>query len=227
LQVGACLLGVLSGFVPGISFTGRFWGLGLAQGSFGFDRPEDAPVRVIQAQPGSPAYRAGFRVGDEIQKPRTIDDVRDAECRMKQGMKQAFTVRRGEQVLEIESIGFAPNLAAVWYAHLWYPIAGMLFLSIGIFAFATEPLEPAPLCRSVPLTVAGLAIAVGFGLDLAEGSVFLRWRVYQRWPMGTGDEWYFQQGLIGMAAGVLLAILAAAEIRQRLARPSSPAASLP
>jgi hypothetical protein len=218
LQIAACLLGIAAGFVPGISFTGRFWGLGLAQGSFGFDRPEDAPVRVIQAESGSPAFRAGFRVGDEIQKPRTINDVRDAESRMKPGAKQAFAVRRGDQVLAIESDGVAPELAAVWYAGLWYPIAGILFLCIGVLVFATEPMEPTPMWRSIPLTAAGLGIAVGFGLAIAFGSVFSRWRVYQRWPMGTGREWYFQQGVVGIAAGVLLAVLAAAEIRQRLKR---------
>ncbi len=172
LQIFACLLGLAAGFVPGISFTGRFWGLGLAQDLSSFGHPEDAPVRVIDVQPGSPAYRSGFRVGDEIHKPPTIDDVRDAEIRMNQGEKLAFTVRRGEQVLAIESDGFPPQLAAVWYADPWHPIAGIIFLCIGVFVFATEPLEPAPLWRSIPLTVAGLGIAVGFGAAIALGSVF-------------------------------------------------------
>jgi hypothetical protein len=226
LQVVVCLIGLGAGFVPGISFTGRFWGLSLSQGSFGPDLPEDASVRVIDVERGSPADRAGFRVGDAIKNPRTIDDVRKAEGRMKRGAKQVFHVRRDEHELVIESNGFAPDLAAVWYAHPWYPIAGMLFLCIGVFAFATEPSQPAPLWRSIPLIVAGLGIAVGFGLALLGGSVFSRWRIYQVWPMGTGEEWDFRQGLIGMTAGAALATLAAAEVRQRLSKALPPAASL-
>jgi hypothetical protein len=61
-----------------------------------------------------------------------------------------------------------------------------------------------------------LGIAIGFGVALGGGSVFSRWRIYQRWPMGTGNEWYFQQGLFGILASVLLAVLAAAQIRKRL-----------
>jgi hypothetical protein len=42
--------------------------------------------------------------------------------------------------------------------------------------------------------------------------------------MGAGKEWYLSQGLIGIAAGASLAALAAAEVRQRLAKVSPPAA---
>ena len=70
--------------------------------------------------------------------------------------------------------------------------------------------------KSVIVSLAGFAIAIGFGVALASGSVFSRFRVYQRWPMGVGDEWDLHQGLIGVVAGVLLSCFASAEIRQRL-----------
>jgi hypothetical protein len=216
LQIVACALGLVAGFVPGISFTGRFWGLGLVQGGFGFERTQDAPLRVTQVEAGSPAYRAGFQTGDEIQTPRTIDAMREAQNRINQGNREAFLVRRGKDLVAIDTDGAPPELAAVWYADLWYPIAGTLFLCIGVLVFATAPLAPPPLWRSVPLTVAGLGFAIGFGVAIGGGSLFSRWRIYQRWPMGTGNEWYFQQGLIGILAGILLAVLAAAQIRKRL-----------
>jgi hypothetical protein len=187
---------------------------------------EDRRVRVTEVQPGSPAARAGFRAGDIIQKPETFDAVRAALAAVERGEKQTFSIKRGETEVALEPTRPDQEIAAVWYAHLWYPIAGALFLYIGILVFATSPLTPVPLWRAILVTVAGVAIAGGFGLDLVRGTLFSRFRIYQRWPMGTGDEWYFQQGFVGIAAGILLAMFAAAEIRQRfLVRPSAPVES--
>jgi hypothetical protein len=217
-QLGACLLGVLAGFVPGVSFTGPSTGMYGQSGGL-FIPADDRRVRVTEVQPGSPADRAGFRVGDIIQKPGDFDGVRAALAAVQRGEKQIFTIKRGETELALEPTRSDPDIAAIWFAHEWYPIAGALFLSIGIFVFATGRLVPAPLWRSILVTVAGVGIAAGFGLDLLCGTPFSRFRIYQVWPMGTGGEWYFQQGLIGMVAGVLLAMFAAAEIRQRLGSP--------
>jgi hypothetical protein len=221
LQLLACVLGILAGFVPGISFTGMFTGMDYMSGGLAF-AADDRRVRVTKVEHGSPADRAGFRAGDIIQTPESIEAVRAALDAVQTGEKKAFTVKRGEAELVIEGVRTKPELAAIWYAHLWYPIAGGLFLCLGILVFATSPLVPSPLWRSILVTVAGLGIAAGFGVDLVRGTVFSRFRIYQRWPMGAGEEWYFQQGLIGIAAGVLLTTFAAAEVRQRLARPLPP-----
>jgi hypothetical protein len=109
-----------------------------------------------------------------------------------------------------------PQLAAIWYADLWYPIAGAVFLALGLFVFATVPLAPAPLWRSIPLAILGLGLAVGFGTALAGASIFTRFLLWQRWPIGSGKEWYFGQGFVGIAAGLLLAVFAVVEVRQRL-----------
>jgi hypothetical protein len=55
----------------------------------------------------------------------------------------------------------------VWYADLWYSIAGVLFAAMAVLLFATGPLAPAPYWRSIPLTVAGFGIALGFGIQAA------------------------------------------------------------
>jgi hypothetical protein len=222
LQIIACSIGLLAGLVPGVSWTGMFTGMDYMSGGF-IVAADDQRVRVTRVEDGSPAARAGFRAGDIIQIPASIGDVRAALDAVQNGEKRSFTVKRGEAELMIEAARSKPELAAIWYPHAWYPIAGALFLCIGILVFATSPLVPAPLWRSIPLIVIGLGIATGFGVELFLGTVFSRLRVYQRWPMGTGDEWHFHQGLIGISAGVLLAIFAAAEVRLRLAMSQSPA----
>jgi CysZ protein len=209
-QLLACALGMVAGFVPGVSFTSNYWSL------FHFYMFE--VFRVTEVLPGSPPARDGFRSGDVIVDPKTLEDVKAALDAVQRGEARRFTVRRGEDEVVIEATPTKPELAAIWYANPWYPIAGGLFLGIGILVFATAPVAPAPWWRSGLVIVAGLGIAVGFAVEMACGSVFARFRVYQRWPMGVGDEWYAQQGWIGVAAGVLLACFAAAEIRRRLAR---------
>jgi hypothetical protein len=240
LQLFACVLGMLAGFVPGISFTELSSGMTYWSGNVG-PAGDDRRARVLDVAEGSPAHRAGFRTGDIIHKPATHEGVTAALKAVQRGENQTLTIKRGvgprlaeylpallpavgpETALVIEAARPTPELAAVWYAHLWYPIAGALFLCLGILVFATGPLVPAPLWRSILVAIAGLGIAAGFGLDFLRGSsIFSRVRIYEKYPleiMGNGDEWYFQQGLIGMPAGILLAMLAAAEIRQRLAKP--------
>jgi hypothetical protein len=222
-QLGTCVLGAAAGFVPGVSWTGRFSGMDYMSGGFVVPA-DDARVRVTRVVPGSPADRAEFRTGDVIQNPANIDGFRGAEEALRRGERRQFVIRRGEEEVVIQAGPAPPELAAVWYADLWYPVAGAVFSCIGLLVFATGPLAPAPWWRTVPVAVAGVGLAVGFAAAMARGSVFSRFRIYQRWPMGGGDEWYFQQGALGLAAGALLAVFAAAEIRARLAGPAGPAA---
>lgn len=216
-QLVACLLGILAGFVPGVSFTGQFYGLSYVSGGWGASA-DGKGVRVTDVQADSPVFKAGFRSGDLIRTPATFDEVEATLAGVDRGEKHAFTVQRGETELMIEAARPEPELAAVWYADIWYPVAGGIFLVLGVLVFATAPLTPPPWWRSVPLVFAGLGMATGFVVQMATGSVFARLRIYQRWPMGVGDEWSLPQGLIGIAAGVLLMLFAAAEIRHRLAQ---------
>ncbi|MBS0266883.1 MAG: PDZ domain-containing protein, partial [Planctomycetes bacterium] len=173
-------------------------------------------ARVTGVQPDSPAARAGFRQGDVIDSPPTFGECDVALEAVRRGETRRFMVRRGADTVEIEAARTKPELAAIWYAGVWYPIAGALFCGMGLLVFATAPIVPAPWTRSVIVMLAGFSIAVGFGVALASGSVFTRFRVYQRWPMGVGDEWSLSQGWIGVVAGLLLSWFAAAELRQRL-----------
>lgn len=214
LQLVACAIGMVAGFVPGVSFTGRFYGLDFMSG--GFVEPDDQRVRVTGVQPESPASRTGFREGDIIDSPRTFDEFSIALKAINQGESQRFTVRRGQDNLVIEAIPTDSELAAIWYADAWYPVAGAITLAIAILVFATAPIVPAPWWRSIIVILAGFSMAVGFGIALALDSIFSRFIVYQRWPMGVGDEWYIYQGFLGIFSGLMLSWLAAAEVRQRL-----------
>jgi len=206
---------MVAGFVPGASFTGQFYGLDFMSGSL--MEPDDGQrARVVGVQPDSPAARAGFRKGDIIDSPRTFDAFEVALEAVQRGEMRRFTVRRGTDKLVIEAARTEPELAAIWYSSAWFPIAGAFFFGIAVLLFATAPIVPTPWSRSIIMIIAGFLIAVGFGVALATDSVFSRLRVYQRWPMGVGDEWYLYQGLIGLVAGVLLSCFASVEVRQRL-----------
>jgi len=129
-----------------------------------------------------------------------------------------FRIKRGEAELTIQGVRPKPELVSVWYASAWDLVAGGLFLGLGLLLFATAPLARPPLWRSILVMIAGFGMAVGFALEkiLGWGTTFRRFPVYWRWQIATGDEWYFQQSLIGIAAGLLLAILGAIEIRKHL-----------
>src|ERR1043166_6050072 len=101
-QIVACLLGLVAGFVPGISFTGPFWGLDFTGGGF-LALADDHRARVIGVESGSPAARAGFRVGDLILTPENFEGVSEALDEAKQGKTRAFKVERGEQEVTIET----------------------------------------------------------------------------------------------------------------------------
>jgi hypothetical protein len=163
LQIAACGLGMLAGFVPGISFTGLFTGMDYMSGGFAV-AAGDERVRVTGVEQGSSAERAGFRAGDIIKTPETFDAERAAVDAVNKGETRVFNVKRGETEVKIEPARTKPEIAAIWYAHLWYPIAGALFLCLGILLFATETLDPVPMWRSITAIVVGLGIAAGFGL---------------------------------------------------------------
>jgi len=218
----ACVLGMLVAFTPGISFTDLFTGMDyLSINGFVFFGPTDPRVRVTSVKSGSPAWRAGFQKDDLFLSPTNFGAVQAAATAVQQGDKQVFRIKRGEAELTIQGVRPNPELVSVWYASAWDLVAGGLFLGLGLLLFATAPLARPPLWRSILVMIAGFGMAAGFALEkiLGWGTTFRRFPVYWRWQIATGDEWYFQQSLIGIAAGLLLAILGAIEIRKHLAPP--------
>lgn len=213
IQLLACLLGVVAGLVPGLSFTAPFQGLYLMQMSAVGESA--GPLRVNNVEPDSAAARAGFRAGDEILGAGSFDEVQSAFQAMRPGERHTFQVRNASTTRSVEAVGLAPELAAVWYRSLWHPMAGGLFLALGLLVFATAPVDPPPLWRSIAVGIAGFSLAVGFAVSWATESVFSRVRVWQRFAMGDGAEWYFGQSLLGLGAGLMLALLAALEARRR------------
>jgi hypothetical protein len=214
LQLLACLPGVVAGLVPGLSFTAPFQGLYLAQVSV---VGEDAgPLRVSDVDPDSAAARAGFRAGDEILGAGNFDEANAAFNAIQPGERRVFQVQNASESRSVEAVGLTPELAAVWYRTLWHPIAGGLFLALGLLVFATAPLEPPPLWRSIAVGIAGFGLAVGFAIGWVTETVFSRLVLWQRFAMGNGEDWYFGQSLLGLGAGLTLAVLAALETRRRL-----------
>jgi predicted Ser/Thr protein kinase len=230
LLVWACVLGACAGLVPGISFTGSYWGLKLVY----FQIP-GYPLTVTGVEGGSPAEQTGFMFGDVF---KSMDGATNLHPSSHQagtvvGEKHTYKVERAGKEVVLNSISTTPQLAAIWFEDISCPIDAALFICIGIVVFATAPLTPPPLWRSISVTIAGLVIAVGLAIATGAATFSDRVAIYQRWAwLDTGQEWYFQQGLIAIAAAVLVTILGAVEIRQRLRKPpqqdaKAPAASTP
>jgi predicted Ser/Thr protein kinase/ribosomal protein L7/L12 len=216
----ACVVGAFSGFAPEWSYTTRYWGLWVDDGP-------NASVQVLKVASGSPAERTGFTVDDVMKEPASYASLSQAFDRVRKGDKRTFTVRRGGQEVRLDASAGPNQVAVVWYANRWYPIAGALFICVGIIVFATAPVAPPPLWRSISVAIAGLGIAIGFAVAVAGDGVFPRFAVYERWIfVPTRNEWCGLQGLIGMTAAVLVTILGATEIRQRLRKPPEPAGSV-
>ena len=214
LWVLAVVVGVFTGFAPEWAYTTRYWGV------WATDDP-NAPAQVTTVASDSPAEQTGFRVGDIVKEPTNYASFSKSWDRVKEGEKQTFTVRRGAQDVVLEAAAAPNQIAVVWYANLWYPIAGASFILVGILVFATAGVSPPPLWRSIFVAIAGLGIAIGFAIAVAGDGVFPRFAVFERWIfVPTKNDWCGLQGLFGMAAAVLVAVLGAAEIRQRLRKPT-------
>ncbi|HUD47554.1 MAG TPA: hypothetical protein VMR33_12030, partial [Candidatus Baltobacteraceae bacterium] len=208
-----CVVGVFTGFAPDWAYTTRYWGVWASDDA-------TAPAQVLKVAADSPAEQSGFRVGDVVKEPATFASFSQKWDRVKQGENEKFTVQRGGKDVTIKASAGENQIAVVWYANLWYPVAGALFIFVGIIVFATGPVVPPPLWRSILVAIAGLGIAVGFAVAVAGDSVFPRFPVYERWIfVPTRNQWCGLQGLFGMAAAVAVTILGAAEIRQRVRKP--------
>jgi predicted Ser/Thr protein kinase len=224
LLVLACLLGACAGLAPGISFTGSYWGLRLLY----FQTP-DSPITVNGVVSGSPAEQTGFLLFDELKSVdgATNFHVNSHQAEILPGKTQTYEVQRGANVVKLHAVAATPQLAAFWYEDITCPIAGALLLCLGVMVFATGTRVPPPLWRSISVAIAGLVIAVGLGWAIGAATFADRVAIYQRWDwLDTGKDYYFQQGLIGVTAAILVAIFGAVQIRQRLAKAPMPGGSL-
>jgi serine/threonine protein kinase len=225
ILVLACLLGACAGLVPGgISYTGSDWG-----SKFFYWNVPDSPMTVTDVESGSPAEKTGFLVGDVLKSKDGATNIHPSshQAGYVVGEKHTYTVERAGKEVMLTSIATPPQVAVIWYEDITCPINGALFLCLGIVVFATGSLVPPPLWRSISVTIAGLVIAIGWGWATAAAGFADRVAIYQRWAwLDTAWDYWLPEGLIGLAAAVLVAFLGAVQIRQRLMRPPAPAGSV-
>ena len=67
------------------------------------------------------------------------------------------------------------------------------------------------------MALTGIGTAIGFVMALHGDNVFSSYGIWSSGPVAfnVGEDWTFHQGFIGIAAGVFLIALAAAEVRYR------------
>ena len=211
LQLFACFLGLIAGLLPNFSQAVPFWG-------FSHAIADNEPLIVSEVASGSPADQAGLRRGDSFQGDYFV--VKKRLNSLEAGEKQMFAVNRDGRQIQVELIGGPPDLIGIWYADIGYPIAGAVFLCIGLLIFATASLKPIPLWRPMLTAAIGLGTAIGFFLALHGDTIYSSFSLLRS---GTApylaSTTTFHQGFLGIAAGVFLLMLAAAEVRHRILNP--------
>jgi hypothetical protein len=235
-QIAACVLGVIAGLVPGISFTSSFWGLQIrtidvlpaevrekferrefVQGNFA-NAKRGPSIEVSEVEPHSAAERSGFRNLDSILDPPDGPAIEAAIEDVRNGLPREFKLHRwnDEKPVRIRLQRADPELAAVWYRNPSAPIAAVIFVAVGLLLFATDPITPNPLWRSILVVIVGLGIVFGSLFAAANADLLRPMHFYNRWPTENVCGWFFWQTVIVMGAGLSLVILAEIEIRRRL-----------
>src|SRR5689334_15862953 len=142
LQLLASIVGLFASLFPSVGYSPAFWG-------FSTIRSSDGPPVINSITHGSPAESAGFRLNDFILTadgtPLTFDMLQQVVEGLQPDKPVSFGVKRGDQETVIVVKGNTWRVAALYYPSFWYPLAGLLFLILGVVVFATQPLQPAPL----------------------------------------------------------------------------------
>jgi S1-C subfamily serine protease len=91
-----------------------------------FNAPNDAGVLVVKVQPGTPAARAGIRVGDVLTNVRgeRVDDAGDVVSALsttKQGDKIAVQLVRDKQQMSLDAtMGTGSPLSSLDWLRQWF-----------------------------------------------------------------------------------------------------------
>lgn len=215
LQIVACLAIAAAGLVPVAHKNKPFWG---ANG-VSFD---GGPPRLHQVEDGSPAQAAGLQQDDVVLvvdgSPVDNSEMSAALEALGPGEETRLRVKRGESEVDLIVRGVEPPVAMIYYATVWHPVVGGAGLVIGLLVLATQPLRPAPLWRSVVVSVIGLGCGIVFFLALIYYSPFAFWKLRQYHTLNWGVRLHFGQTWVGLVASLVLAVLAAWELRGALTR---------
>lgn len=214
LQAVACFVIAAAGLVPVFHENLPFWGLTY----FVFDG--GAPT-VLEVDDDSPASTAGLREADVILEingataDTSVDHILEG---LQPGETARLRVRRGATNVELAVTGVEPPLAHIYYASVWYPVAGVTGLALGLIVFAPQPMRPAPRWRAAMLGVAGFALAIIFSWPIVDNDVFAHLIVWQFHVLNWGTKWHFEQNWVGFIASLSLTVLGICELRGLLRR---------
>lgn len=214
LQIVAGLAIAAAGLVPVAHRNKPFWGV--YAGSM-----DGSPPRIHQVDDDSPAKTAGLRPSDVVLsingEPVDNSGMNATLTSLRPGDEARLRVQRGEAELDIVVRGVEPPIAMVYFPTAWHPVAGGLGLAMTLLVLATQPLRPGPLWRPSLVAVVGLGCGVVFFLAVAHNNPFAFWKLRQYHTLNWGERLHFEQTWVGLVASIVLAILAAWELRSLLA----------
>lgn len=209
-QFLACLVVAAAGLIPVIHLNRPFWGLYGEQ--FG-----DGPPRIHTVESDSPAGPAGLKVDDQVLavNGEAVDysgmmAVLDA---LSPGETARMRIKRGDTVSEVTVTATEPPVAMIYYPTFGHPIAGVVGLALAWLIIATGPLRPVPWWRAVLVGAAAFGFAVLFFVTILANNFFAHFKVRHYHNLNWGPKWHFEQSWVGLVASLVLAVLAACELR--------------
>lgn len=210
LETVCCIAIAVAGLVPVAHKNKPFWG------AYGISI-DHGPPRLYRIEDGSPAQASGLQRDDVVLavngSPVDNSGMTTALEALGPGEEARFRVQRGSAELDLIARGVEPPVAMIYYPTFGHPVAGGVGLAMGLLVLATQPLRPAPLWRSALVTMVGLGCGIVFFLALVHDSPFAWWKLRQYHTLNWGERIHFGQTWIGLVASLVLAVLAAWELR--------------
>ena len=118
---------------------------------------------VGQIDDGSPVASAGILPHDRViqfnNKPTQFANFRKTLAAVEPGELITIDVKRDGKAVRLEYKGEAPRLEGVLFFD-WQFASAPAFLILLLLLVATQPLQPAPLWRTIIVTIAGLGILI-------------------------------------------------------------------
>jgi hypothetical protein len=205
------VIGMLATLVPYFYYSSFFWGIAT---SVSWDH---GPIELRGIAYDSPAWKSGFRPGDKIVDPPDYHSADGALNLVETGQgRQSFKVERDDQQVSLWAEPVPRQFARIDYLSPWYPVAGFLFLALGLSIFIFDSSSTKLLWPSLFVLTGGIVLATGCFIALFNHSLFTRVVLWQSPSIVLNNGMrviHFGQPYLAVLASLVLTAFGAARLR--------------